>query len=36
LKGIPNLCHVDLTGTKVTDAGVEELKSALPELQIIR
>jgi hypothetical protein len=36
LKGLTALRLLDLTNTKVTDAGVKELQKALPELEIVR
>ncbi len=36
LKGLRSLRSLDLSGTKVTDAGVADLQRALPNLEIIR
>jgi hypothetical protein len=36
LKGLTALRRLDLTGTKVTDAGVKDLKKTLPKLLVIR
>lgn len=35
LKGLSKLTHLNVQGTKVTDAGVQELKKALPDLKDI-
>jgi len=34
LKGLTSLCILDLRSTQVTDAGVNELKKALPNCLI--
>jgi len=34
LKGISSLEFLDLQGTKVTQAGIEKLKKAFPEIDI--
>ena len=34
LKGMTNLQSLDLGGTKITDAGVADLKKALPNCEI--
>jgi hypothetical protein len=36
LKGLTKLSMLDLRGTPVTDAGVNELQQALPSLRIYR
>ena len=36
LKGLTGLQTLNLAGTKVTDAGVAELKKALPNCEIIK
>jgi hypothetical protein len=36
LKGLTSLCFLFLRGTHVTEAGVNELSQALPNMMIIR
>ena len=36
LKGLTALQTLDLQGTRVTDAGVEELKKSLPDVLVLR
>jgi len=36
LKGLTQLQWLFLDGTKVTDAGVQDLQKALPKLEILR
>jgi hypothetical protein len=35
LKTIKTLRHLDVTKTKVTEAGIQRLKAAIPELKVI-
>ena len=35
LKGLTKLKYLNLTGTKITPEGVEELQKALPSCQIV-
>jgi hypothetical protein len=36
LKGFPNLEELELHGTQVTDAGIADLRKALPNVRILR
>jgi hypothetical protein len=36
LKGLTELRYLDLRGTKVTEAGVEQLKKSLPSVLVTR
>ena len=36
LKGLTGLQQLGLGGTKVTDAGIEQLKAALPNVQVTK
>ena len=36
MKGLPNLDQLNPRGTKVTDAGVSELRKLMPELKVTR